>query len=53
MKHIWCISPKADAQFMMSGEDTCKWREKKKKKSVGIIIPPDMKKMSILLPIRW
>lgn len=40
---------------MMSSEDTCKsWGEKKKReKSVGIIIPQDMKKMSILLPIRW
>lgn len=38
---------------MMSSEDTCKWWEEKKKKSVGIIVPRDMKKMSILLPIRW
>lgn len=55
MKHIWCISPKADPQFMMSSEDTCKSRGKKRKekKSVGIIIPLDMKKMPILLPIRW
>lgn len=41
---------------MMSSEDTCKWRgggERKEKKSVGIIIPQDMKKMPILLAIRW